>query len=125
MVASDGRSGKPRRHPKAKGDRRVQVSPGDITQRINHCQHDQSKGEGNPGVGDGSPARLVDDNGPRASKHESKRADELRRAGFHLKNGDSSHEIHEKWTLLEIAPITHWLSTPFGAGPCCFLCLVT
>ena len=47
---------------KANGDRWVEMATRDIAERVNHGQHDQSKRQGDPDVGDGSSRNLVNDN---------------------------------------------------------------
>src|SRR5258708_7507310 len=82
-VGSDGAGRKASSHPKADGDRWVQMRSGDVAHRVNHSEHDQAKGESDAGMGDRAPARRVDHDSPSPREHEGKRSKGFGHAFLH------------------------------------------
>ena len=63
----------------AKADRhgRINMRAGNIAERVNHRQHDQTKSERNAYVRDDAAAYLINHNCARAGENERKRTDEF------------------------------------------------
>src|ERR1700744_2851840 len=58
---------------------------GNITHRIDHRQHHQPESQGNSHLGDAPVAGMVNDNCPRAGKHQGKSPDAFRQNYFHMR----------------------------------------
>jgi len=71
------------RDPKRQCHGRIQVRAGDVTDRINHCQHDQAERQGDAGMGHTATGCLVDHDRASPRKHERKRPDEFCEIRFH------------------------------------------
>src|SRR5262249_11220652 len=69
-------------HPAAKtsgsqetnGNRGIQMAARDTADRVDHCQNDQTKCQGDADMSDTAAARVIDDDGPGACEHQTESA---------------------------------------------------
>src|SRR5581483_7795264 len=79
----------------------IQMSTGNFAHGVNHRQYDQAKGESNAGMGHGSAADVVDDDGARAREDEGESPEGLRDVWPHclLRPADACRRLMSDATI--------------------------
>src|ERR1043165_9612827 len=72
---------------------RVQVAARNVTEGIDHRQHDQAEDESNADMGHRAAAHVVDDNSSGPGEYQSERAEHLRSQPSHSFGPQSSHDL--------------------------------
>ena len=82
-VGRDHFTPEPSRGEKSERDRRVQVRAGDIAERVDHREHDESEGERDADMRDRAAGGVVDDDRAGAREDEGEGAEKFRKEFFH------------------------------------------
>ena len=76
-VRDDSLPRKPFGDPETHGHSGIEVSPGHVTDGVDHGHDDEAERQGHAHVGDLAARDIIDDDGPRSRKDEAERADDL------------------------------------------------
>ena len=82
-VRAHGAAGESSGRPKADGDGGVEVRPGDVSNRVNHCHDNQAKSQGDARVSNCAAADFIDNDGSGSGKDQGERSESFGDIFFH------------------------------------------